>query len=152
MSLRIFGGGEEQTHHHGLLAGASACTVGVLVLFGLILLVWHRVSGPVGTAILVVVWALMIVVTGLLGLLLVYAAVWVLHRVTHPEMMASRVAVRAKAAPAAVGEAVPAPAIPSPGVAALPAGAAHTHYHFDSAEAVRAALDAADLRRREPPA
>jgi hypothetical protein len=130
-----------QTHHHGLLAGASAGAMAVLLAFGLVLLAWHRIAGAVGGAVIVIVWtAAAVVIAGALAFGL-YAVLWLRHRVRHPEIL-SRHAVRAEAASDAP-EAIPA----SQPAGELPAGGSHTHYHFDSAEAVEAALQAMQERQ-----
>lgn len=131
----------QQTHHHGLLAGVSAGAMAVLLAFGLALLAWHRIAGAVGDAVIVIVWtAAAVVIAGALvsG---VYAVLWLRHRLRHPEVL-SRQPVRAE-----VISDVPA-AVPAPQPAAeLPAAGTHTHYHFDSAEAVEAALQAVQERQ-----
>ena len=132
--------GGRHTHHHGILAGASAGAIAVLVAFGLVLLAWHAVSGAVGEAVIVIVWAVTAVVIVVALASGGYALLWLRHRIRHPEVL-SRQPVRAEVvteAPAAI------PA--SPAVAELPAGS-HTHYHFDSAEAVEAALQAMQERQ-----
>lgn len=140
----------EQTHNHGLLAGVSAGAMGVLVLLVLLLLLWHRVSGPLGTALLVVIWALMITVVGLLVLLLVYAGSWVAYRVRNPAMLASRVTLRAKSTRGEVGAGPgPVPVLPSPVVAEVEAGGWRPAADDETAEAVLAALAAVRRRREE---
>lgn len=140
-----------QTHHHGLLAGVSAGAMGVLALLTLVLLVWHRVSGPIGTAILVAVWAVTAAVVGLVVAGLVYAALWVGHRARNPEMLAARVTFHGKASRAGAGV-IPAPVSP-PAFPSSPlrevTGGDQVHYHFTTAEAVRAALEAPRVRRDE---
>ena len=128
----------QHTHHHGLLAGVSAGAMAVLLVFGLVYLAWHRIAGAVGDAVIVIVWAAVAaVITGALASAL-YAVLWLRHRIRHPEVL-SRQPVRATAeVPDGTPAAVPAP---QP-VAELPAAGTHTHYHFDSAEAVEAALQA----------
>ena len=129
----------QQTHHHGLLAGISAGAMAVLLAFGLVLLAWHRIAGAVGGAVIVIVWtaaAVVIVAALVFG---AFAVLWLRHRLLHPEVL-SRQPVRAE-----VTSETPA-AIPSaPPVAELPA--ADIHYHFDSAEAVQAALRAMQERQ-----
>jgi hypothetical protein len=128
--------GDSHIHHHSLLAGVGAATAAVLV-GGLALLgVWHRVSGAVGTAVLVVVWALVVLVVAAAAHGIHVLFLRSVHHARHPETLTRRT-IRATAE---VVDAAPA-ALPAPAPAAeLPAGGAH--YHFDSAEAVEAALRA----------
>lgn len=133
--------GGRHTHHHGILAGASAGAIAVLMAFGLVLLAWHRVSGAVGEAVIVIVWAVAAVVVAVACLSGVYAVLWLLHRIRHPEVL-SRQPVRAEIVSEAPAE-IPAP---QP-VAELPAAGTHTHYHFDSPGAVEAALQAMQERQ-----
>jgi hypothetical protein len=137
------GSGSQQTHHHSLLAGVSAGAMAVLVVFALVLLAWHRVSGAVGDAVIVIVWAVAVSVAsaGVAGA--VYVVLWLRHRIRHPEALARRPAATATVLdqPAAQPELAAQP------VAELPAGGSHTHYHFDSAEAVGAALQAMQERQ-----
>ena len=131
----------QHTHHHSLLAGASAGAVAVVAVFGLVLLAWHTVSGMVGEAVIVIVWAVSAAVIVAVLAAALYAALWLRHRIRHPEVLGRR-AVRAEVVPEAPA-AVPAP----PPAAELPAAGTHTHYHFDSAEAVEAALKALQERQ-----
>ena len=133
--------GGRHTHHHGILAGASAGAVAVLMAFGLVLLAWHAVSGAVGEAVIVIVWAVTAVVIVVALASGGYALLWLRHRIRHPEVL-SRQPVRAEVVTEAPAE-IPAP---QP-VAELPAAGTHTHYHFDSAEAVEAALQAMQERQ-----
>ncbi len=128
------------THHHGILAGVSAAAMAVIAAFGLLLLAWHRIAGAVGAAVTVIVWAVAAAVIGavIAGAVLVF--LHLRHRVQHPETLA-RQAVRAE-----VLDPLP-QQIPAQPVAELPAGGSHTHYHFDSAEAVEAALQAMQERQ-----
>ena len=133
--------GGRHTHHHGILAGASAGAIAVLMAFGLVLLAWHRVSGAVAEAVIVIVWAVAAVVIVVALASGGYALLWLMHRIRHPEVLGRR-AVRAEVV-SEVPAAVPAP----PPAAELPAAGTHTHYHFDSAEAVEAALQALQERQ-----
>jgi len=126
----------EGTHHHGPLAGLGAGAAAVLFAFGVLALAWHRVAAQVSTGITVLVYVVITAVCGLLVAALVYVFLWLRHRVRHPETLA-RQPVRAEV----VGQAAPPVAAPER-AAELPAGGTHTHYHFDSAEAVGAALQA----------
>lgn len=123
------------THHHGILAGVSAAAMAVIAAFGLVLLAWHRIAGAVGAAVTVIVWAVAAAVIGavIAGAVLVF--LHLRHRVQHPETLA-RQPVRAEVLDP-LPQQIPAP---EP-VAELPAGN-HTHYHFENAEAVQAALQA----------
>ena len=133
---------DSTTHHHSLLAGVSAAGLAVIGAFGLVLLAWHQVSGAVGEAVTVIVWAVVAAVVGavLAGGMLVF--LHLRHRVQHPETLA-RQAVRAE-----VLDPLP-QQVPAQPAAELPAGGSHTHYHFDSAEAVEAALQAMQERQDE---
>lgn len=132
-----------QTHHHGILAGVSAGAMAVLVCGGLILMDWRQVSQGVGEAVTVIVWAVAAAVIGAVLAAGVYAFLLLRHRVRHPETLAGRqTPVRAEVLDP-LPQQVPAP---QP-VAELPAGGPHTHYHFDSPEAVEAALQA--MRERQ---
>ena len=131
----------QHTHHHGLLAGVSAGAMAVMACSGLLFLDWHQVSRGVGDAVTVIVWA---VVTAVIGAVLaagVYVFLLLRHRIRHPEVL-SRQPVRAEVVTDPPAE-IPA----SPAVAELPAAGTHTHYHFDSAEAVEAALQAMQERQ-----
>ena len=131
----------QHTHHHGLLAGLGAGTAAVLLAGAALMGVWHRVSGVVGEALTVLVWAVLAALIGSLIAWLAYVALWLRHRVRHPEVL-SRQAVRAEVIseePAAIPAAQP--------VGELPAGGNHTHYHFDSPGAVEAALQAMQERQ-----
>ena len=100
------------THHHGPLAGVSAGAAAVLFATVVLLLAWHRVAAQVSTGITVLVYVAVTAVCALLLAVLVYAFLWLRHRVRHPETLAGRQAVRAEvvddAAPQAVTAAQPA--------------------------------------------
>jgi hypothetical protein len=126
------------THHHGLLAGLGAGTAAVLGCFLLVLGVWHRVSSQVGTAVTVLVWALVSAVLAAVVFLITYLGLRLRHHVTHPETL-TRQSLRAEVIPPPL-PAAEVPAIPAPVPAAeLPPA---RHYHFESADAVHAALSA----------
>ena len=132
----------DHTHHHGMLAGVGAGTAAVLVCAVFILSVWHRVSGTVASAVTVLVWAVVASVLGAGVYVLVYLFLRLRHHVTHPETL-TRHAVRAEVIPPSL-PAIETAALPAASPAAeLPAPQQHiTHNHFESAEAVRAALAA----------
>ena len=99
------------THHHGPLAGVSAGAAAVLFATVVLLLAWHRVAAQVSTGITVLVYVAVTAVCALLLAVLVYAFLWLRHRVRHPETLAGRQAVRAEVmgeAPQAVTAAQPA--------------------------------------------
>ena len=131
----------DHTHHHGLLAGLGAGTAAVLVCAVFVLSVWHRVSGTVAEAVTVIVWALVAAVLAAAAYVLWFLFLRARHHLAHPETL-TRHAVRAEVIPPAL-PAAEAPALPAPPpVAELPAPQHVTHNHFESAEAVRAALAA----------
>ena len=133
--------GDRHVHHHGMLAGLGAGTAAVLVCAVFVLSVWHRVSGTVAQAMTVIVWALVAVVLVAAAFAVAYLGLRLRHHVIHPETL-TRHAVRAEVVPPAL-PAAEAPALPAPPpVAELPAPQHVTHNHFESAEAVRAALAA----------
>ena len=133
--------GDRHTHHHGMLAGLTAGTAAVLVCAVFVLSVWHRVSGTVATAVTVLVWALVAAVLAAAVYAVAYLGLRLRHHAAHPETLI-RHAVRAEVVPPAL-PAAGAPALPAPSpVAELPAPQHVTHNHFESAEAVRAALAA----------
>ena len=132
----------QHTHHHGLLAGVSAGAMGVLAVFGFVALDWHRVSGTIGAAMRVIVWTATFAAVGLVLAAAIYVALWLRHRVRYPETLG----VRQPTVRAEVPAGTPAAAVTAQHPAAeLPAGGTHTHYHFDTAEAVEA------MRRGYPP-
>ena len=99
------------THHHGPLAGVSAGAAAVLFATVVLLLAWHRVAAQVSTGITVLVYVAVTAVCALLLAVLVYAFLWLRHRVRHPETLAGRQVVRAEVvdeAPQAVTAAQPA--------------------------------------------
>lgn len=120
-------------HHHGALAGVGAGTAAVLLAFGVLALAWHRVAGQVSMAVAVLAYAVMTAVAVIIGAGAFYVFLWVRHRARNPELLAGRRTVRAEVAQAEAA------AIPAREAPALPAP---VHYHFDSAEAVQAALAA----------
>lgn len=122
-----------QVHHHGVLAGVGAGTAAVLFAFGVLVLAWHRVAGQVSMAVAVLAYAVMAAVAVIVVAGAVYVILWVRHRARNPELLAGWRTVQAQAVPP---EAVAIPAGETP--ALLPP----VHYHFDSAEAVEAALTA----------
>ena len=137
--------GGRHTHHHGILAGASAGAIAVLVAFGLVLLAWHAVSGAVGEAVIVIVWAVTAVVIVVALASGGYALLWLRHRIRHPEVL-SRQPVRAEVvteAPAAIPAPSPVAELPAPQAAGeLPAAPVQyiTHNHFHGEDAVEAAI------------
>jgi hypothetical protein len=88
------------THHHGLMAGAGAGAVAVLAVLVLVLASWHRVAGPVGQALTVIVLAVTAAVVLAVVFAAAYAVLWLRHRVRNPELLAGRLSVRAEALPA----------------------------------------------------
>ena len=107
------------THHHGPLAGVSAGAAAVLFATVVLLLAWHRVAAQVSTGVTVLVYVAVTAVCALLLAVLVYAFLWLRHRVRHPETLAGRQAVRAEVVDDAVPQAVtaaPAAAIEPPRV------------------------------------
>jgi hypothetical protein len=102
----------EHTHHHSLLAGVGAGTAAVLVGGACLIAVWHRVAGPVGTAVLVIVLAATVAVILAVVAAAVYAFLWLRHRVLHPEVLARPPSVRA--------EVMVAEPAPQPGAASVP--------------------------------
>ena len=113
--------GRDQTHHHGALAGLGAGAAAVLAAMALcavlVLAVWHHIAGQLSVAVQVIVWALTAAVVAVVAAGMVYAVLFLRHRVLHPETLA-RTTVRAEA----IGPPAP-PEIPPPApVAELPAG------------------------------
>ena len=94
------------THHHGPLAGVSAGAAAVLFAIVVLLLAWHRVAAQVSTGITVLVYVAVTAVCALLLAVLVYAFLWLRHRVRHPETLAGRQVVRAEVVDDAVPQAV----------------------------------------------
>ena len=82
-------------HHHGILAGVGAGAMAVLMTFGLVLMAWHRVSGYVGDALIVIALTAAACVVGGAVAAGVYAVLWLRHRIRHPETL-SRHPVRAE--------------------------------------------------------
>ena len=129
----------QPTHHHGPLAGASAGAVGVFVGGGIILLACRRQLGEVAS-----VYAVLLMIAGplALGYAVVYGTLRLRQHARNPETLTRRPQVAAE-----VLNQAPQP-LPAPQQAAeLPAGAPDIHYHFDSAEAVEAALQAMHERQ-----
>ncbi len=125
----------DSKHYRGILAGLSAGAVAVLVAAAFLATVWSRVSGQVAVALDVIVWALTAAVLAAAAYVLWFLALRARQHALHPETL-TRQTVRAEVIPPAETPAIPA-AVPA---AALPAPS--THYHFDSPEAVEAALRA----------
>jgi HAMP domain-containing protein len=143
----------DSTHHHGILAGVSAGTAAVLVGGACLVAVWHRVAGPVGQALVVIVLAATAAVILAVIAAAFYAVLWLRHRVRNPELLAGRHAVRAEAVtarPEAPGLAWTAREIPADGPAAgiEPPREIHNHFHFDGPEAAIAAIRA--VQGKEP--
>jgi hypothetical protein len=90
----------EHTHHHSLLAGVGAGTAAIGVGGACLIAVWHRVAGPVGTAVLVIVLAVTAAVILAVIAAAVYAFLWLRHRVRNPDLLAGRHTVRAEVLPA----------------------------------------------------
>jgi hypothetical protein len=108
--------GGTHTHHHGMLAGLGAGTAAVLACMIFVLSVWHRVSGTVAQAVVVLVWALVAAFLAGAVYVVVFLGLRLRHHVAHPETL-TRHTVRAEVIPPPV----PAPAIPAPEpLAALP--------------------------------
>jgi hypothetical protein len=105
--------GDTHTHHHGMLAGVGAGTAAVLACTVFVLSVWHRVSGTVAQAVVVLVWALLAAALGAVAFVLGYLFLRLRHHITHPETL-TRHTVRAEvippSAPAVTG---PPPAFPA---------------------------------------
>lgn len=132
----------QETHHHGPLAGLGVATAAVLGCFLLVLGVWHRVSPAVGTAVTVLVYALLAVVLAAAVYVVGFLGLRLRHHATHPETL-TRHAVRAEVIPPAAAE-IPAPAP----LAALPPVTHNWHLNDpDTAAAViRAVADSNDER------
>lgn len=125
------------THNRGLLAGLGAGAVAVLVGAAFLASVWRRVSGQVAVALDVIVWAFTATVTGAAMFTLGYLFLRLRLHLARPETL-TRHTVRAEVIPSAP---LPAAEIPAAApLAALPP--ASTHYHFDTPDAVEAALRA----------
>jgi hypothetical protein len=110
--------GRGQVHYNGVLAGLGAATAAVLLIPVLVFAVWRHVAGQMSAAVQVIVWTFTIAFVALSAIGLVFAVVWVRHRILNPETLA-RATVRAEVL------APPAPAareIPAAAVAGLPAG------------------------------
>jgi hypothetical protein len=90
----------DSTHHHGLLAGVSAGTAAVGVGGACLIAVWHRVAGPVGQALVVIVLAVTAAVILAVIAAAAYVFLWLRHRVRNPELLAGSRAVRAEVLPA----------------------------------------------------
>lgn len=136
----------ESKQYRGILAGLSAGAAAVLVCFLLVLLAWHQVGPQVGTAASVIVWAIAAAAVATAAAWIWYLVLRMRHHAAHPETL-TRHAVKAEVIQAPLPEPAPVPAA-SP-VAELPAPQHITHNHFDTAEAVRAALAA--MRGEEGP-
>jgi len=109
--------GRGQNHYHGILAGLSAATAAVLLIPVLAFAVWRHIAGQVSAAVQVIVWALTAAVVAAVAALVVYAFLFLRHRVLHPETLA-RATVRAEVIPPPAPQELPPPAP----VAELPAG------------------------------
>lgn len=140
--------GDRHVHHHGLLAGLGAGTAGVLFAFGVLALAWHRVAGQVSAAVAVLAYAVMAAVAIAVFAGVFYVFLWVRHRARNPDLLAGRRAVRAEV----ISPAVPAisaasvPELPAADVPAIEPARPEIHYHFDSADAVEAAMRAMQER------
>lgn len=96
------------THHHGPLAGIGAGAAAVLTGGVLVLVAARRQLGEVAA---VIAWALSAAVVGAVIAAAVYVALWLRHRVHHPELLAGRQVIRAEVADAAaVPQAIEIPA------------------------------------------
>jgi hypothetical protein len=84
------------THNHGPLAGLGAGAAAVLFAVVVLLLAWHRIAAQVSTGITVLVYVVLAEVCGLALAALAYVALWLRHRVRHPETLAGRQQVRAE--------------------------------------------------------
>jgi hypothetical protein len=136
--MRVDGG--SHVHHHGILAGLGAGAVAVLGCVLLAAALWRRISGPVTTAVTVMVYALAAVVIAAAAYTVWFLYLRARYHAANPDTL-TRQRARAEVIPSLPPEA---PAIPAPvPLAALPPAPQHiTHNHFDSAEAVEAALRA----------
>ena len=123
------------THHYGLLAGLGAGAAAVLGAFVFLASVWQRVSGQVAVAVDVIVWAVASAFLAAALFVPVYLFLRLRHHLAHPETL-TRHTVRAGVIPPPPAAELPAQAP----LAALPAPG--PHYHFETAEAVEAALRA----------
>jgi len=135
--------GGKSTHHRGPLAGLGAGAAAVLFAFGVLALAWHRVAGQVSLAVAFVAYAVMACMVVAVAAGTWFVLLWVLHRSRNPHLLAGRQVVQAEIVPdpasAPLPYAEPAAAIEPP--------RPEVHYHFDSPEAVQAALAA--MRDRE---
>ena len=84
---------QDNTHHHGPLAGIGAGAAAVLTGGVLILIAARRQLGEVAD---VIAWTLMAAVVGAVIAAAVYVFLWLRHRVRHPEILAGRQAIRAE--------------------------------------------------------
>lgn len=113
--------GRDQVHHHGPLsglgAGAAAVVAGVVFAAVLVLAVWRHVAGQLSVAVQVIVWALTAAIVATVTAGIVYAFLFLRHRIRNPEALA-RPAVRAEVIGQSPAREIP-PAAP---VAELPAG------------------------------
>ena len=132
--------GDRHVHHHGMLAGLGAGTAAVLGCFLLVLGVWHRVSSQVGTAVTVLVYALVAVVLAAALYVVGFLGLRLRHHVTHPETL-TRQAVRAEVIPPSL-PAPETPAIPGPApLAALPPPVTH-NWHLNDPDTAAAVIRA----------
>lgn len=123
----------DSTHHHGPLAGLGAGAAGVLAGTVLVLIAARRQLGEVAT---VVMWALMAAVVGAVIAAAMYVALWLRHRILHPETLAGRQVIRAEVLDdAAVPQAIPGGARP----AAIEPPRNEVHLHFHTSDAAEAA-------------
>jgi hypothetical protein len=133
---------DRHVHHHGLLAGVGAGTAAVLVAGLLILGVWHRVSGTVGAAVTVIVWAFAAAVLAAALYVVGCLALRLIHHAAHPETL-TRHSLRAEVIPGKALAADESPALPAPApVAALPSPAVN-HWHLSDPETAAAVIRAA---------
>ena len=132
-----------QVHFHGPMAGLAAGTAGVVICGLMVLGVWHKVSGQVGEAVTVIVWAVAAAVLAAVLFGVTYGLLRLLPHVPR-QLQSGRRAVRAEVVQPTAPEipAASAQELPVADVPAIEAPRPEIHYHFDSAEAVEAALAA----------
>lgn len=88
--------GDNNTHHHGPLAGLGAGAAAVLFAFGVLALAWHQVSGHVSLAITMLAYAVIAALAVITGAGTWYVVLWVRHRARNPHLLAGRRTVQAE--------------------------------------------------------
>jgi hypothetical protein len=154
MSL-LRGGGDY--HNHGIAAGLSAATAGVLIAGAGLWALWHRIAEQLGVAFLLAMWIML-----MCGCAIAVAGVaWVWILLIGHARRTLRVPPATIPAPL-TATAIPVPDYPAPlapptapplpnpiPMAELEAAAEHgDHYHFHGREAVEAAMR--HLSQRDP--